>query len=100
MRHVAYCFVLLGLAGSAFGQAGGTGTIQGTVTDPSGAVVAGAAVTATNVATGVKTDRKTTDAGVFVVSLLSAGEYTVTVTAVGFQVLNQTHVMVDALATV
>jgi Carboxypeptidase regulatory-like domain/TonB dependent receptor len=100
MRHVAYCFALLFAAGSAFGQAGGTGSIQGTVTDPSGAVVAGASVHATNVATGVRTDRKTTDAGFFVLSLLPAGEYTVTVQATGFQTLSQTKLVVDALATV
>ena len=90
MRHVAYCIAFLAAAGMAFGQVGGTGSIQGTVTDPSGAVVAGASVTATNVATGVRTDRKTTDAGFFVLSLLPAGDYTVTVKATGFQTLNQT----------
>ena len=100
MRHVAYCFALLFAAGSAFGQVGGTGSIQGTVTDPSGAVVAGAAVTATNLATGVETERKTTDAGFFVLSLLPAGEYTVTVKATGFQTLTQARVTVDALAVV
>ena len=100
MRHVAYCFALLFAAGSAFGQAGGTGSIQGTVTDPSGAVVAGASVTATNLATGVRTERKTTDAGFFVLSLLPAGEYSVTVTATGFQTLTQPRVAVDALAVV
>src|SRR5579872_1691139 len=100
MRHVAYCVSLLVAAGSAFGQAGGTGSIQGTVTDPSGAVLAGAAVTATNVATGVRTERKTTDAGVYVISLLPAGEYTVAFSATGFQNLTQARVVVDALATV
>src|SRR5215469_12250043 len=43
---------LLAVAGSAFGQVT-TGTILGTVKDPSGAVVGGAAVTATNTDTGV-----------------------------------------------
>jgi len=100
MRHVAYCLAFLLAAGSAFGQAGGTGSIQGTITDPSGAVVAGAAVTATNLATGVRTDRKTTDAGFFVLSFLPAGEYSVTVTAAGFQTLTQPRVAVDALAVV
>ena len=100
MRHVAYCFALLLAASSAFGQAGGTGTIQGTITDPSGAIVAGATVTATNLATGVRTDRKTTDAGFFVLSFLPAGEYSVTVTAAGFQTLTQPRVAVDALAVV
>ncbi len=98
MRHVAYCFLLLVATGLAFAQVGGTGSIQGTVTDPSGAVVADASVTATNVATGVETARKTTDAGFFVLPLLPAGEYTVTVKATGFQTLTQTHVVVDALA--
>ena len=100
MRHVAYCFYALLAAATAFGQAGGTGSIQGTVTDPSGAVIAGAAVSATNLATGVKTDRTTTDAGFFVLSLLPAGEYSVTVTATGFQTLTRPRVTVDALAIV
>jgi hypothetical protein len=90
---------LLGVA-SAIAQVGGTGTIQGTVTDPSGGVVAGASVTATNVATGVETARKTSDAGVFVLPLLTAGEYSVTVKATGFENLTQPHVIVDALANV
>ena len=53
MRHVALFLATLLVASSLFAQVGGTGSIQGTVTDPSGAVVAGATVTATNVATGV-----------------------------------------------
>src|ERR1039458_5932119 len=99
--RVKYFFLaaLLGVA-SATAQVGGTGTIQGTVTDPSGAVVTGASVSATNVATGAETARKTSDAGVFVLPLLSAGEYTVTVKAAGFETLAQTHVIVDALANV
>src|SRR5580704_19125980 len=100
MRHVARCFALLFFAGMALAQVGGTGSIEGTVTDPSGAAVAGASVTATNVATGAVTARKTTDAGFFVLPLLPAGEYTVTVTATGFEALTQSHVIVDALATV
>jgi hypothetical protein len=81
MRHVAYCFAYVFAAGLAFGQAGGTGSIQGTVTDPSGAVIAGASVTASNLSTGIRTERKTTEAGFFVLSLLPAGEYTVTAVA-------------------
>jgi hypothetical protein len=100
MRHVALCFALLVATGSALAQVGGTGSIEGTVTDPSGAAVAGAAVTATNIATGAETARKTTDAGVFVLPLLPAGEYTVTVKVSGFQTHTQAHVIVEALATV
>ncbi|HTS63690.1 MAG TPA: TonB-dependent receptor [Candidatus Acidoferrales bacterium] len=100
MRQVA-CFLGLLIASlPAFSQSGGTGTIQGTVTDPSGAMVAGAAVTATNLGTGVRTERKTTEAGFFVLSLLPAGEYSVSVQAIGFQTLTQARVVVDALAVV
>jgi hypothetical protein len=88
------------LAATATAQVGGTGTIQGTVTDPSGALVTGASVTATNLATGVETARKSSEAGVFVIPLLPAGEYSVTVKATGFETLTQTHVIVDALANV
>ena len=100
MRCSILCTVLLSAAALAFGQAGGTGTIQGTVTDPSGAAIPGASVTANNLGNGVKTDRKTNESGFFAISLLPAGAYTVTVTSTGFQALTQTHVIVDALATV
>jgi len=100
MRHLVGFLAILAAAGPAFGQVGGTGTIQGTVSDPSGAVVANASVTATNVATGVPTERKTTEAGFYVLSLLPAGEYTVTVKAPGFQSFVQAHVAVDALQVV
>jgi hypothetical protein len=81
-------------------QMGGTGTVQGVVSDPSGAVVPAAEVTATNEATQVKTTRQTTDAGYYVLSPLPAGQYTVSVVAKGFQTAVQQHLMVDALATI
>src|SRR5690349_16397026 len=65
-------------ASFAAGQVGGGGAIQGTVTDQTGAVLAGAAVTATNVDTGVDTNTKSTEAGLFVLSPLQPGEYNVT----------------------
>jgi hypothetical protein len=101
MRVLSGCVLAaLLLVGIADAQVGGTGTIQGTVTDPSGGLVTGATVIASNVATGVETTRKTSEAGVFVISLLPAGEYTVTVKAAGFETLTQPHVIVDALANV
>src|ERR1039458_4236298 len=101
MRVILCCLLAALLAVAiATAQVGGSGTIQGTVTDPSGAVVAGASVTATNVATGVQTNRLTTEAGVFALPLLPAGEYTVTAKAVGFETVTQVHVTVEALANV
>src|SRR5579875_3336773 len=81
-------------------QVGVAGSIEGTVTDPSGAAVANATVVARNVATGVETTRQTTDAGFFAISPLQPGAYTVTVTASGFRKLVQSNIVVDALATI
>jgi hypothetical protein len=84
----------------AAAQTGGTGAIEGTVTDPTGAVVSGASVTATNTLTGAKTADVTTKTGRFVIPLLHPGPYTVTVSANNFATLTQANVIVDALATV
>lgn len=86
------------LAGTLLAQIGGTGSIQGTVTDPSGAAVPGAKVTATNTATNVKTTQETTAAGLYTISALPPGQYDVSVSATGFQSLTQQHITVDALA--
>jgi hypothetical protein len=87
-------------ASSAAAQLAGTGAISGTITDPTGAVVSGATVTATDVATNVKTVRTTTGAGDYNITPLAPGTYTVSVTAPGFQQLVQENIVVDALATV
>lgn len=84
----------------AVAQIGGTGSIQGVVRDPSGAVIPGAIVAALNKSTQVKTTRQTTEAGYYVLSPLAPGEYSVSVTSGGFQPLTQEHVVVDALGTV
>jgi hypothetical protein len=68
---------------SAFGQTV-TGSITGQVTDPSGALVVGAAVTAENAATGVKTAAKTNESGVYTIRFLPIGTYTMTIEAPGF----------------
>lgn len=85
---------------SVTAQIGGSGSINGTVFDPSGAVVPGATVSAKNVATGVETTRQTTDAGLYVITPLPPGEYKVVVSLSGFQTLIQENIIVDALSTV
>jgi len=88
------------LAAPVIAQIGGSGSIQGVVSDPSGAVIPAANVLATNVATGTGAERQTTAAGFYVVSPLPAGRYTVTVSASGFQTMVRENVVVDALSVV
>src|SRR5450432_319355 len=62
-----------------------TGNIQGTITDPSGAVVPEARVTILNKATGRNIDSETTSSGVYTSGSLIPGVYTVRIEAKGFQ---------------
>jgi hypothetical protein len=71
------------LASSAFAQFD-TGSITGTVTDSTGAIVPRAAVTVTNVNTGIQTDLAADQRGIFVASDLPFGTYVVAVKASGF----------------
>src|SRR5216117_3599534 len=74
------------------------GTILGTVTDPSGAVVAGAKVTAKNVNTGLERTTQTSADGSYSIPELPIGTYTATVSQSGFQTSSTTNVAVDVAA--
>lgn len=60
-------------------------TLSGTVKDASGAVLAGASVTVTNIATKVATQVKTTNSGNYLVVNLASGQYLVEAEAPGLQ---------------
>src|SRR5258707_8269555 len=86
-------FVLLStamLVGQTF-----RGTILGTVTDPSGAYVAGATVKVRNVATGLERTTTTTADGSYAVPELPIGVYSVTISLTGFQTVVTNNVEVD-----
>jgi hypothetical protein len=72
----------LGAASQAFAQS--TGTIRGTVTDPSGAAIPNATVTATATSTGLARTAATNDNGIFVFPNLPIGAYSLKVAAKGF----------------
>src|SRR5512132_2477668 len=61
------------------------GAIVGRVTDPSGAVMAGAEVRAVNTETGVATATRTNDAGNFILPNLLPGTYTASIERAGFK---------------
>src|SRR5438067_11199291 len=68
----------------AYGQSN-TGGIQGTITDPSGAIVLKAMVTGRNMDTGVVSSTVSTDAGLYSLPGLSPGRYAITVEAPGLK---------------
>jgi hypothetical protein len=63
----------------------GLGSIVGTLTDPSGAAVASARVTATQAGTGFSRDAVSNSDGYFVLSSLNPAAYNLTITAQGFR---------------
>jgi len=83
---VTAAFALLLLASSAVSaQTGGEAGIQGTVIDPTGAAVPNAVITATNTATGVATVRVASSDGLYTISPIIPGVYTVEAKAKGFE---------------
>ncbi|MGB8261445.1 MAG: TonB-dependent receptor [Terracidiphilus sp.] len=77
--------VLLATAGLAFGQAGATGTILGTVTDSTGAIIPNVKITVTNTATNVAFHTVTSSAGDYYAPSLNPGTYSVSAESKGFQ---------------
>src|SRR6266571_1913267 len=88
--RIGLVWLLLSCAGpfTSFAQSD-RGTVTGTVTDPSGAVVSSAAVTATNASTGAVHTTTTSGEGDYTLSELPAGSYKITVAVAGFKTSNQ-----------
>ncbi len=78
------------LAGIAFSQGSQSGAISGSVKDSTGAVINGATITIVNDATkNVERTVVSTSDGLFTISLLPPGDYTVTIKARGFNTFVQ-----------
>ena len=77
-----------------------TGSITGTVTDASGAVVNGAKVTLTNEGTGAALSLTTGSDGSYTFSPVRIGSYKIDASAQGFKTVSQTHVVVNVSANV
>ena len=95
--------VTLGIAmncSDTFAQSG-AGSIQGTITDSTGAVIPGAIVHVVNQATGVAADTKSNGVGFYQVPGLFTGTYRVSITAPGMKTSNQAvELLVDQNAVV
>jgi hypothetical protein len=98
---IAVVLTIAGLAGGiAHAQLAGQGEIKGTVKDSTGAVVAGATVTATEGSTGLSVTRTSNGEGNFDLTPMDVGIYSVITTATGFEKLSQINVHVNALEVV
>ncbi|WP_260703163.1 TonB-dependent receptor [Edaphobacter flagellatus] len=85
--------LLTSTTGRLLAQAAGTASIQGTVTDSTGAAVANATVTLTQTATGTARTTTSDGQGVYAVPNFPVGPYSLSVTASGFQSFTQTGVL-------
>src|SRR5579864_8307233 len=93
-RITVFALVILAVtiaASPAYAQVSGA-TLSGTITDPSGAAIAGAKVSIANKATGITRDVTTDAAGLYSAPNLQPGVYDVTASASGFSAAKQADV--------
>jgi hypothetical protein len=86
-------FITVFGAGTLFAQVGGR--ITGTVKDPTGAPIAGAAAVAVNATTGVKQETKTDDQGVYSFPAIAVGHYNIEISIQGFTPYRRTGLAID-----
>ena len=92
---VVFCIAIFSFAAKANCQIAGTGSIQGSVADATGAIIQGATVTVTNFATQVKQVATTEGNGLFSFPNLAIGTYTLDVVAQGFQHYTRSNVVLE-----
>ena len=92
--------VLLLSCHNAFAQLRITGTLSGSVHDPTGAVVPGAKVVLKDEGTGISKETTATAMGTFLFPDLAHGSYEITVSTAGFQQTVVTHIELSASQTV
>lgn len=93
--RIALCTLLLCASFSANAQVV-TGDILGTITDPSGAVIAQAKIVITNTGTREAHELTSNSAGEYIQTALPSGYYSITVTAQGFKTAGVTGLKLDA----
>ena len=94
-RRIALCLFAFAALPALHAQ-GLLGTILGTVTDASGASVAGASVKARNLSTNLEVSALTKDNGLYQVPNLPIGTYNVTISKTGFQTEVHPQIVVQA----
>ncbi len=97
-RICSLIFAVVFATSAAFAQSS-HGSMAGTVTDPTGAVIPGAKVLVTEQATGTKSETVSTSSGDYRFNELPVGSYTVVTTAPGFSTATATGVQVTVNST-
>jgi len=87
-KHITCCWILFALGLCAQDRA----SINGAVTDPAGAFVGDAQIDLKSAATGLHRAVKTTENGLFEITPLPVGTYTITVSKAGFKPLTITSI--------
>jgi hypothetical protein len=103
-RAASFCIIFLALLfyapGAVFGQGTDLGTIRGTVTDSTGAVIPGATVTVTDALTNTARETRTNSQGNYEMFGLKPGTYRVVITAVGMSKKEITDIVLNGSDTV
>jgi outer membrane receptor protein involved in Fe transport len=94
LRPILLFVCLLFVASAVFAQSS-NGSISGTITDGSGALLPGVTVSARNVATSTSRDTVSTSAGAYTIPLLPPGRYEVTAELSGFKPLRYSSIDVN-----
>src|SRR5882672_3743774 len=97
-RAAFFTLVFFSLSLATFAQTS-RGTVSGTITDSTGAVISGAAVTLTNTATTVSRSTVTNSEGIYRFDAVDLGDYTIKFTAAGFGEVVKSNLVVSANQT-
>ncbi len=93
-RRLVAAILFVFVASTVWGAV--TGSVSGTVTDPTGAVVPGATITVTNTTQGVQRKETTNGQGIYTFPSLPVGTYDIRAESTGFRASKRTGVVVDA----
>jgi hypothetical protein len=92
---IVFCMAFFSFVTNGNAQSSGTGSIQGAITDATGAIVQNATVTVTNVATQVKHSAITQGNGLYSFPNLEIGTYILDVVAPGFEHYSQSNIVLE-----
>ncbi len=92
---ILFCIAALLFAGQSYAQVAGTASLQGTITDSTGAVIPNAAITLTNTATQIKRSATSDGSGLYNFPNVAIGTYSLSVTEAGFQSYTQTNIVLE-----